>query len=1296
MLKRFGKFLFVFLIPLFSAFADIKYEAEDLLINKDVLLENRIAPNKWNLMSNDTDAMKKWSKGIVIQSPPIMRDSQAGEVLPILKFTIPLPDNGEYNIKGLAHRAIGVSLDGGKTWKKSKDGNLATRVKAVNGGVQLWIAGCFVNDGNPGSCYVDYFIVTKAPKLGKVEITYSEEMKKLIAEIRAGEIKKYSIEAEDVLQNPDALVYDKYQSNRWALLTNDTDAMKKWSKGVVIQSPPIMHDSQAGEVLPILKFAIPLPDNGEYNIKGLAHRTIGVSLDNGKTWSKSSDGKLASNVKAVNGYVQLWIAGCFVNDGNPGSCYVDYFTITPAKVKKKLKISDLQSFTLPDGRTQISYLTSIPVKKAKIVVEKENGETFEIIENFDYLRNHAIILPPDKISIGEKAICQVIYPQLKSEKLAFEAGKVHQIEKSKAFRIKLKIHEKSSLSRRNFFVRSGIPFNKGVLANTKDCQIENSDGDIIPAYFEVFARHQDGSIKWLIVNFQANTIKNDSCCYYLSNSNSKISQLTENEEIAADFNTILSHLKGVITLANGKKIIADCAYAKITKKLHTSVFDLMVINGKFSNSTFAYNLEIYRYPNKFFEVKWRIINHSSNPISLIESFYWQGLPYKGEKINLTQLHEKKAVANGTSLEFVDGIIKGENSAVFVKNFRQLYPKSLDAASKNGISIGILPKLPGNYLSGKESNLELLRDYFWYEKGLYKFKSNMNLCGEFFYTTENIDDFYLGHLENPLFAAASPEYYCSSGAFGNVMAREKGFFDNYEEAIDRNFKRFLAMRDRHHEYGWMSFGDWFGERKYNWGNNEYDVTALCATQFVRTGELTYLKRSDEMTNHYTSTDFVDYGQLKPQKELIFCHSIGHTGSFIDKQNKKFNNLGIIPLFFDGCLDFYGGHDHQQGTFLTACLMGNKRYFEVAEQAAAAQAFFMTPDFSILIERSAGWALANAVYAYEFTNNPIFLNAAKIYFEEIKLQQNPKTGGLDLEQDASECTCMDRKEHIGGKPFAVGVLMHSIGKYYEISGDKEAKKSLILMADWLLNYAYDSENGNFRYKTGCPQYSKGTWFPKIITEGIAYAGYLSKNSKYCEFLVAHSGKVLGKDYGNVGKEFAQEFRALPYLFYFLRKQNINNIKNNGPILAKNTSQIKFLDGIIIEGEFFADEFGGAIQFHTNKINASKVCIYCWNHKGHGLTYEADIPESGKYIIFLRCASNETAQRKFTLNGKEIGIFNFAPNRGMCNKSDDWVLVPISQNGKIMQFELPKGKNRLTFENVDGVPLNLDYINLQKVGN
>jgi hypothetical protein len=450
----------------------------------------------------------------------------------------------------------------------------------------------------------------------------------------------------------------------------------------------------------------------------------------------------------------------------------------------------------------------------------------------------------------------------------------------------------------------------------------------------------------------------------------------------------------------------------------------------------------------------------------------------------------------------------------------------------------------------------------------------------------------------------------------------------------------------------------------------------------------------MTHHYTSIDFVDYASETAQKELIFCHSIGHTGSFINKRDPRFSKLGIIPLFFDGCLDFYGGHDHQQGTFLTSCLMGDKYYFKVAEKAARAQALFMTPEFFILIERAAGWALANAVYAYEFTNNPLFLNAAKIYFEEVQAQQNLISGGLDLEQDAAECTCPDRQNHIGGKPFAVGVLMHSIGKYYEISGNEDAKKSLILMADWLLNEAYDENSGNFRYKTGCPQYMQGTWFPKIITEGIAIAGNLSNDPKYIDFLIANAGRVLHKNYSSSGKEFAQEFRALPYLFYFLEKQGVTDIKNNGTVLPKNLPTINLPDGEIIEAEIFADEDEGAVQLHTKKINASMACIYFWDNTGHALTYQFNAPTRGKYQIYLRCASVESAQRKFVLNNQDMGIFVLSPNKGMCNTSDDWMLLPLEKDEQILEFEFQAGVNTLKFINIDGKSLNLDFINLKKI--
>jgi hypothetical protein len=158
---------------------------------------------------------------------------------------------------------------------------------------------------------------------------------------------------------------------------------------------------------------------------------------------------------------------------------------------------------------------------------------------------------------------------------------------------------------------------------------------------------------------------------------------------------------------------------------------------------------------------------------------------------------------------------------------------------------------------------------------------MNLRGEFFYTFDNSASFNREHLANPLFAAASAEYYCSSGAFGNVNAVKKGHFDKYETVLEKNLQRFIAKRDQYHEYGWMNFGDWFGERKYNWGNNEYDLAFTMALFFARTADSRYFRRGMEMADHYQSVDrYTPRDDM--EKRTKYEHCSGHTGN-----NDKFH-------------------------------------------------------------------------------------------------------------------------------------------------------------------------------------------------------------------------------------------------------------------------------------------------------------------------------------------------------------------------------------------------------------------------
>ena len=120
-----------------------------------------------------------------------------------------------------------------------------------------------------------------------------------------------------------------------------------------------------------------------------------------------------------------------------------------------------------------------------------------------------------------------------------------------------------------------------------------------------------------------------------------------------------------------------------------------------------------------------------------------------------------------------------------------------------------------------------------------------------------------------------------------------------------------------------------------------------------------------------------------------------------------------------------------------------------------------------------------------------------------QQNPQTGCFDLPQDQSECDCPDKKEHRGGKAFAVGILLHSLIRFDEAcpADDPERKQAetvIVRAADWLLDSSWNEEKKGFRYKTGCPKYADSGSYSILTIEGIAYAGELTGNPRYLEFL------------------------------------------------------------------------------------------------------------------------------------------------------------------------------------------------------
>ncbi|MDH7569097.1 MAG: silent information regulator protein Sir2 [Armatimonadota bacterium] len=145
------------------------FEAEDYVVNRDAWNVNQYSEEKWNLWSTDRDAEKKWSGGVVLQSPVVRADRATPEEgAPPLHVRITGIPPGTYRVSvtGVG-RPIALSLDG-KTWvrRESGDGRLGT-FEIRNGVFEFWADDRYATSP-PGSTYLDTVVL--APRLHKPSI----------------------------------------------------------------------------------------------------------------------------------------------------------------------------------------------------------------------------------------------------------------------------------------------------------------------------------------------------------------------------------------------------------------------------------------------------------------------------------------------------------------------------------------------------------------------------------------------------------------------------------------------------------------------------------------------------------------------------------------------------------------------------------------------------------------------------------------------------------------------------------------------------------------------------------------------------------------------------------------------------------------------------------------------------------------------------------------------------------------------------------------------------------------------
>jgi hypothetical protein len=122
----------------------------------DATAKDELSAGKWNIWSTDIDAARKWSGGVVVQSPPVLADRATPEEgAPPLRIAIPGLADGPYIVTLQGGRDLGVSLDG-KQWQRLSDlGWRLDRAEATGGRLEFWVDDRYADRQDPGSGYLD-------------------------------------------------------------------------------------------------------------------------------------------------------------------------------------------------------------------------------------------------------------------------------------------------------------------------------------------------------------------------------------------------------------------------------------------------------------------------------------------------------------------------------------------------------------------------------------------------------------------------------------------------------------------------------------------------------------------------------------------------------------------------------------------------------------------------------------------------------------------------------------------------------------------------------------------------------------------------------------------------------------------------------------------------------------------------------------------------------------------------------------------------------------------------------------
>ncbi len=915
-------------------------------------------------------------------------------------------------------------------------------------------------------------------------------------------------------------------------------------------------------------------------------------------------------------------------------------------------------------------------------------------------------------------------------------------------RVPLKVRNPHDVAAIGWPVTSGVPIPSGELADVAQARLTLS-GREVAAQFKLLGNWQDGSVKWLLVTVIADVPAGGEVDYALEYGRD-ISRAPDAEPMAREDGdqivvdtgaktfTIDSH--GGIVLADG----SACATTLVGEDgvtYSTALGDAEVtieengpcraiirtlghLTDEAGNASFAIEQRIEAYRGSAsVRVHHTFLNDLEPTFTNIESMTYgvpvsagnwsaplvEGEPMAVDADGIRQLFDKEVFIGEDRSEarVVGGLISDDPAgcAVAVRSFWENYPKGF-AAADDGLSIDLCPDFEAGMYDEFPFEKEGHHLYYYLLDGHYRYKRGMSKTHELLLNFDEPDQRAAACqlFQRPLLLTAEPKWYCDSMAFYSVAPRNDKLFKAYEEAADRNFAAYPDYRDRTHDFGLMNFGDWYPERGANWGNIEYDTQHAFFLQYVRTGDESNLFLGHDTELHNRDVDTIHWSTDPAYLGAVYVHQMGHVGGYYTESVP--GTLGFPQAGYTVSHAWTEGHfDHY---FLT----GDERSLDTGLAVAD---FFIGKSFGRPYDwsscRTPGWQLILTLPALAATNDPYYLNAARIIVDRVletqdveprelpDYQKEPgrthQVGGWSRMMVPGHCHCEPR--HRGNAGFMIAVLLSGLKYYHDYTGDEAVKQSIIMGANNLIDETYSEEVHGFRY-TSCPNMNHRAGASPLMVEGIARAYMWTRDKKFVDVLTnALAAGAKGSAYG---KSFSMYYRCAPRVLADLAACGLGMQEGftaqRVPFKAPEwMAKLKPADHIIIQAEDFTDQGVGEVQIKDDRqATMGKMITYWHQDTGHWLRWTFEAPEAGRYRVLLRYAtSSPKPLRKFELDGEvpdpALAEMEFKPTGGFGDAASNWQFRPLTDaDGAEIAFDLSAGEHTITMTNL-GDGLGLDFI-------